>query len=196
MTAAPRLQPISVEDYLEGELISRVKHEYVAGVVYAMAGARNIHNLIATNVLVALGVRLRGKSCRPYNSDTKIRLRFPTHVRFYYPDASIICRPGPLDQSYQDDPSGVVEVVSQRTRRLDEGEKREAYLAQSSLAAYLLVEQETALVVVHRRTAQGFEREVYAGLDEVVPLPEFGVEFPLAEIYDGVEFVPEPVDDE
>lgn len=93
MSAAKKLNPISVEDYLAGELISPIKHEYLGGVVYAMAGARNVHNLIATNTLVALGTRLRGKRCRPYNSDTKIRVRLPSHVRFYYPDVSPIRKP-------------------------------------------------------------------------------------------------------
>ena len=95
MTAAPQLHPISVEDYLAGELVSPVKHEYVAGVVYAIAGARIAHNVIATNILGGLHGRLRGKRCRPYNSDMKIRIRLPTHWRFYYPDVSVICRSNP-----------------------------------------------------------------------------------------------------
>src|SRR5436853_7875627 len=102
MSAAGTLSPISVEDYLAGELGSPIKHEYFGGVVYAMAGARNVHNIIATNTLVALGARLRGKRCRAYNSDTKIRVRLPTHFRFYYPDASVICRPNPQNDSFQD----------------------------------------------------------------------------------------------
>src|SRR5689334_13975050 len=106
MTAAPQLHPISVEDYLAGELVSPVKHEYVAGVVYAIAGARIAHNVIATNILGGLHGRLRGKRCRPYNSDMKIRIRLPTHWRFYYPDVSVICRSNPQTDSFQDD--GVV----------------------------------------------------------------------------------------
>ncbi|OYV89591.1 MAG: hypothetical protein B7Z73_06710, partial [Planctomycetia bacterium 21-64-5] len=82
MRTAKKLNLVSVDDYLAGELISTVKHEYLGGVVYAMAGARNAHNIIATNTLVALGSRLRGRSCRPFNSDTKIRVRLPTQVRF------------------------------------------------------------------------------------------------------------------
>jgi hypothetical protein len=85
-SVTPNRHLVSVEEYLAGELASPIKHEYVGGVLYAMAGARNAHNLIASNALVALGARLRGKPCRAYNSDTKIRLRLPTQVRFYYPD--------------------------------------------------------------------------------------------------------------
>ena len=196
MSTARKLDHISVEDYLAGELVSQVKHEYLGGVVYAMAGARNVHNLIASNVLVALGSRLRGSGCRPYNSDTKIRVRLPTHVRFYYPDTSAICDPNPPTDSFQDQPTAVVEVLTKKTRRTDEGEKKEAYLTIPSLAMYLLVEQEMPTVVVHRRTDEGFVKEIYNGFDAGIPLGEVNIELPLAEIYDGVEFLPEADEDE
>jgi Uma2 family endonuclease len=196
MSALPRRNLVSIDDYLAGELVSPVKHEYVGGVVYAMAGARNAHNLIATNCLGVLHGRLRGKRCRVYNSDTKIRLRLRHQVRFYYPDVSVICRPNAPGDSFQDEPVVLVEVLSDGTRRIDEGEKQDAYLTIPSLCAYVLVEQETATAVVHRRTEHGFVREVYEGLDAVIPLPEIGAELPLAEVYDGVEFTPESSKDE
>src|SRR5438094_8989758 len=95
MSTAKKLNLVPVDDYLAGEEVSPVKHEYLGGFVYAMAGARNAHNLIATNTLLALGSRLRGKRCRPFNSDTKIRIRMPHQVRFYYPEAMVVCRPNP-----------------------------------------------------------------------------------------------------
>jgi len=196
MRAVPKWHLVSVEDYLAGELVSPIKHEYLGGVVYAMAGARNAHNLIASNTLVALGSRLRGKRCRPYNSDTKIRLRLPHQVRFYYPDVSVICRPNPPSDSFQDEPAVLVEVLSNRTRRIDEGEKKDAYLTIPSLCVYVLVEQETATVVVFRRTEHGFVREIHHGLEAVIPLREIDIELPLAEVYDGVECAPEPNEDE
>src|SRR5438067_372495 len=121
MSTAEKLTPISVDDYLAGELVARVKHEYVAGVVYAMTGARILHNLIATNILGSLHARLRGQKCRAFNSDMKIRILFPTHTRFYYPDASVICQSGAPTESFQEAPTVVVEVLSARTRRIDEG---------------------------------------------------------------------------
>jgi Uma2 family endonuclease len=197
MTAAEKLHLISVEDYLAGELVSPVKHEYLGGVVYAMAGARNRHNIIATNTLGALYSRLRGRRCRPFNSDTKVRVRLPTHLRFYYPDASVVCRPNPEDDSFQDEPAMIVEVLSRATRRIDEGEKKDAYLTIPSLAVYLMLDQEAAVATAFRRTEQGFVREVFAEVGAVIPLPEIEIELPLAEIYEGVEFLPEPpADDE
>lgn len=194
MSAIEKSELITVEDYLAGELASPVKHEYVGGVVYAMAGARNAHNLIATNALVAFGTRLRGQPCRPFNSDTKLRLRLPSHVRFYYPDVSVICRSNPQVDSFQDEPAVIVEVLSRATRRIDEGEKKDAYLTIPSLAVYALVEQERPAVIAFRRGQLGFVREVYQGLDAVLPLDEIGITLPLAEIYETVEFIPEPED--
>jgi Uma2 family endonuclease len=194
MATAPSHRHISVEEYLAGELKSPIKHEYVAGVVYAMAGARNVHNLIATNLTVALGGRLRGSRCRPYNSDTKIRIQLPTHVRFYYPDASVICRPNPATDSFQDQPALVAEVVSQRTRRIDAGEKKDAYLTIPTLGAYMLVEQELPEVTVYRRTDDGFVCETHRGPESVIALGEIAAELPLSELFDGVEFEPEEED--
>ena len=196
MSAAKRWNLVSVDDYLAAELKSPVKHEYLGGVIYAMAGARNAHSLIAGNAFAALHSRLRGSPCRPYNSDTKIRVRLPTHIRFYYPDLSVICRPNPQTDSFQDEPGVIAEVLSRRTRRVDEGEKKDAYLTIPSLDIYMLIEQEVAAVVVFRRSERGFIREVYQGLDAVIPLPEIETELLLAEIYEGVEFVPEPDDTE
>lgn len=196
MSAANKLTLVSVADYLDGEFDSPVKHEYLGGVVYAMAGARNVHNVIATNTIVAVGARLRGRRCRPFNSDTKIRIRLPVQVRFYYPDVSVVCQPNPQNDSFQDEPALLVEVLSRRTRRIDEGEKKDAYLTIPSLSVYILIEQELPAVVVFRRTEHGFVREVYEGLGAVVPLGELQTELPLAEIYETVTFTPEPEEDD
>jgi Uma2 family endonuclease len=196
MSAALQWNLVSVEDYLAGELASAVKHEYLGGVVYVMAGARNAHTLIASNTVIAVGGRLRGNRCRAYNSNIKIRLRLPAHVRFYYPDASVICRPNPLNDSFQDEPAVLFEVLSKGTRRVDEGEKKEAFLTIPSLCAYVLIEQETPAVLVYRRSENGFVREIYHGLDAVVPLHEIEIDLPLADVYETVEFAPEPCDHE
>jgi Uma2 family endonuclease len=196
MTAAPKLHRVSVEDYLAGELVSEVKHEYLGGYVYAMAGARNVHNRIASNVLGVLHAKLRGQPCQPYNSDTKIRVNLPTHVRFYYPDVSVVCDSNPPDDSYQDQPVVVVEVLSNKTRRIDQGEKKDSYLNLPTLSVYLLVEQDFPAVIAYRRTDQGFIQETYLEREAVVSLAEIGAELQLAEIYEGVEFVPEPENEE
>ena len=191
MSAAIQWTLVSVEDYLAGELVSPIKHEYLAGTLHAMAGARIAHNNISSNIVVATGSRLRGKRCRVYTSDMKVRIQLSDHIRFYYPDVSIVCESNPPTIAYQDKPAAIFEVLSQDTRRADIGEKKDAYLTIPSLHAYVLVEQHAPLVVVFRRTSKGFEREVHEGLDAVVPLREVGIELPLAEIYEAVTFTPE-----
>lgn len=196
MGAAEKFEIMDVEDYLAGELQSTTKHEYVAGVIHAMAGGSNRHNAVASNILGALFSRLKGKKCRPFNSDTKIRLRLPAQVRFYYPDVSVVCRQNPPSDSFQDQPVVLVEVISRNTKRTDEGEKKEAYLRIPSLEAYLIVQQEEAAILVYRRTAQGFEREVFVGLEAVIPLPSIEAELPLAEAYESVVLGSEPRSEE
>jgi Uma2 family endonuclease len=196
MSAVVKRDLISVRDYLQSELESPIKHEYLDGVIYAMAGARNVHGIIAVNTITALRVRLRRRRCRPYNSDTKIRIRLPRRVRFYYPDASVVCRPNKPHDSYQDKPVVIAEVLSNSTRRIDEVEKKEFYLTIPTLGVYLLIEQDSPAVVAYRRRNGEFVREVYRGLNAVIPLPEIGTELPLAEIFEDVEFAPEPEEDE
>lgn len=181
---------VSPEDYLEGELHSERKHEYLSGVVYAMAGAQNVHNQISGNTFLALGTRLRGRTCQPFNSDTKVRLRLPAGLRFYYPDVQVTCHPNPSTDTFQDQPVVIVEVISESTRRTDEGEKLDGYCAIPSLENYLLVESERALVIGYRRTASGFVREVHSGLGAVIALPSISSELPLAEIYERVALAP------
>jgi len=190
MVAAKQIQLVSVEDYLAGELVSEIKHEYSGGYVYAMAGARTAHNRIATNWTIGIGQRLRGGPCEAFNSDMKVRVPFPTHTRFYYPDGMVVCEPNPSDSSYQDRPVVIAEVVSDATRRTDEGEKREAYLTIPTLMAYLIIETHRPRVVVHRRTDSGFVAEAYEGADASIPLGAIDTELPLAELYERVEFEP------
>lgn len=183
---------ISPSQYLADEFHAPTRREYVGGVVYAMSGASVRHNRIATNLLTSLGTGLRGRRCEPFNSDMKVRIQLPTHVRFYYPDAMVVCRSNPEGDAFQDSPAVIFEVLSAATRRVDEGEKRDAYLTIPSVQAYVLVEQEVAALIVYRRTDQGFVREVLDGPGAQLTLPELGLELPLEELYERVSFEPEP----
>jgi Uma2 family endonuclease len=188
MTAAKQFELVSVEDYLAGELVSEIKHEYSGGYVYAMAGARNVHNRVAGAFNGSLHAQLRGRPCEVFNSDTKVRVPFPTHTRFYYPDGMVVCEPNPPESTYQDRPIVIAEVVSDATRRIDEGEKREAYLTIPTLMAYLVIETDRPRVAVHRRTDSGFVSEAYDRTDAVIALPFIEAELPLSELYERVEF--------
>jgi len=189
MTAAQKLNLVSIEDYLEGELNSPVKHEYLGGVVYAMAGATNVHNRIALSFTTRLDTQLSGRPCQVFNSDTKIRVRVSAQTRFYYPDGMVVCRPNPANDSFQDHPVVVAEVVSPSTRRTDEGEKKDVYLTIPGLTAYVLIETERPRVVVYRRSADAtFVPEVYEGTAAVIAFGDIGCSLRLAELYDRVDF--------
>lgn len=191
MSAGKKILPISIDDYLQGELESPVRHEYVGGYVYAMAGARVAHNLISSNIIVNTGGQLRGKPCRPFGSDMKIQIPGPPHDRFYYPDASIICSSNPQNALYQSAPTIIFEVISKSTRRIDMGEKKDAYLSLSSLAAYVMVEQNFAHVSVFRRTQHSFVCEQYEGLQAVISFPEIDLRLALADVYEDIDFASE-----
>ncbi len=189
MTALKQQNFITIHDYLAGEEISDVKHEYIGGTVHAMAGATNRHNSIATSALLSLGSQLRGKSCQPFNSDTKVRIEFPDHTRLYYPDAMVVCDSRSSTDHFQDRPVVIVEVLSDSTRRADLGEKRDAYLTIPSLKVLIFVETDFASVILHRRKAEGgFAIEHHAGLDSVIDLPEIEATMCLADIFERVEF--------
>ena len=177
---------VSVADYLAAEADATTKHEYLGGVVYAMAGASNRHNIVATNLIVALGSRLRGKPCRVYNSDTKVRIQTSTSTRFYYPDGMVVCKPNPPEDSFQDQPAVIAEVLSDATRRTDEGEKRDAYLTLPTLKVLLLIDPATPDVQIYRRTDHGFITQRTADAKGVLPLPDIDIELPLDELYEGV----------
>ena len=198
MTAARRLALVSIDDYLAEELVSDVRHEYLAGRVYAMAGGKTVHNRVAIAFLGARYAQLRGKPCEPFNSDMKVRVRSQTHTRFYYPDGMVVCEPNPPEAVFQDKPVVIAEVISEATRRIDEHEKQEAYLTIPTLMAYLLVETSRPRVVVHSRSGpqSEFIAEAYEGLAAVVPLPPIGAELRLADLYARVAFGAEERDSE
>lgn len=178
---------ITPDMYLILEEKARTKHELVSGRRYRRASCRNLHNQIAGNVLAFLANRLKGKKCQPFNSDTKVRVPTSTGVDFYYPDVQVTCQPNPPDDVFQDHPTLIVEVLSKRTQRYDEGEKRYAYQTIPSLKVYLVADSTHALVTSYTRTAKGFVRRQHWGKDAVIKLSCIGTELPLAEIYDGTD---------
>ena len=186
MSAVPAPGLVSIRDYLDAELHANEKHEYLGGVIHAMAGATKRHDRVAGRVYGGLLNRLRGSACEPLGSEVKIRVQSTMQTRFYYPDAMVVCDTGnDADAVFEDHPVVIVEVLSPSTRRIDEGEKRDSYLTIPSLRAYLLVEPTRPSVRVDRRGDFGFTQELYEGLDAEIPLPEVGIGLPLRELYEN-----------
>ena len=188
MTALEQWELISEEDYLKGEVQSEIRHEYLNGTVHAMAGARVRHNRIVRNILSLIHARLKGKPCEPFSSDMKVRVQQRNDKRYYYPDVMVVCDSNPDNDTFQDKPVVLFEVISESTRRTDLGEKREAYLQIDSLETYVVVEQNTPTLIVYQKNSQGkFDRKIVSGLDETLSLSGIDTALSMAEIYEDVE---------
>ncbi len=174
---------LSEQDYLAGEILSEQKHEYLAGVAYAMAGAGYAHNTICANIVGAFHVRLRGKPCQVLGSDMKVRVETAAGVYHYYPDAMVVCDPAGFasERHWTDRPTVIFEVLSPSTRRVDEGEKQTMYWHIPSLESYVLIEQDKVQVTVRRRGGGG---EVLTGRETILSLPELELEIPLGEFFE------------
>ena len=176
-------QVISVEDYLKAERLSEVRHEYVGGRMYAMAGASDDHNRIAGNIFSVLHERLRGKRCEPFMADIKFKI--PGSPVFYYPDVLVACDPDDNAKYFRERPNVVFEVLSADTERTDQAEKRFAYALVPSLKVYVIVSQEQAeLTVLRRGRSNSWREQVIKGLKGTLKLPEIKTEIPLARIYE------------
>src|SRR5579885_3555656 len=119
--------PLTVAEYLAWESSSPRRHEYVRGRVYAMSGMKARHNAIVTNIHRHMWPNRGG--CAVYVIDLKVRA---AEDRFYYPDCVVVCSPHDVEASILDNPCLVVEVTSRSTRRVDRGEKLDAYLDRKS----------------------------------------------------------------
>ncbi len=166
MSTAKVLNFISVDEYLEGEKTSFVKHEYVHGRVFALAGASDHHNRVAGNVFALLWGAAKRRGCRLYISDMKVRI---PNGRFYYPDVMAVCQDDP-NNYYKENPCLIVEVLSASTQSTDRREKAEAYFSLPSLTAYLMIDSQTWHVEGYLRTPEGWKARTWRETEEV----EFG----------------------
>jgi Uma2 family endonuclease len=165
------------------EEASPTKHEYVAGQVYALAGASERHNLIAGNIFGHLWTAARGGVCRVYGSDMRLRI---DDDAVYYPDVQVVCDPSDTEQLYTTSPCVVVEVLSPSTQSIDLREKLLGYRRLESLRAYLIVYRDERRVIRHYRAENDAWFDAFHGGEGKVPFPCPDLELTLAEIYRGV----------
>ncbi len=180
VSSVETLVPLSVEEYLEREKRSDVRHEFIEGYVYAMVGASRRHNLIALTIERLLHTALRGSSCRAFVSDLKVQVG----DRFYYPDVVVSCS-GALDEHIERSPKLIVEVLSPSTEARDRMEKRLAYQSLASLEEYMLVAQDRVHVEVYRRGDEVWTVERHEAGD-TVRLDSAGSSFAAERIYEDV----------
>lgn len=181
MSTLEKIVLISPREYLEGEQYSDVRHEYVAGHVYAMVGASRAHNLIVGNFHAALHGHLRGKPCQVFATDMKVHFA----DTFYYPDVMVACESSDRHDYYCEHPTLIIEVISPSTEARDALEKRVAYQSLDSLREYLLVAQDKMEVRIFRRAGRAWELETCTEKDQM-RLTSVGLEIPIEHIYEDV----------
>lgn len=145
---------ISFTEYLFNELRSSLKNEYVNGVVYAMAGVSEVHNILTGNIFFHLFSHLRNSSCKVFVSDMKIQIKTITTECFYYPDVVVSCDTADNHEYYKSKPLIIIEVLSESIARIDRGEKFYNYRQLDSLQEYVLIEQARRRVEIHARANQ------------------------------------------
>ncbi|MBI3185287.1 MAG: Uma2 family endonuclease [Myxococcales bacterium] len=178
-------------EYLALEEMSTVKHEFFDGEIYAMAGGSSPHSALKVAVVSELRTQLRGKACRVYDSDLRIRV-MATGLGTY-PDASVVCGelrydPEPLRKQISAvNPSVLVEVLSDSTEAYDRGAKLDNYKRLPSLEEYVLVSHREALVEVFRRGAGDEWQRSEARSKSCIALESIGCEIDVDRLYEGID---------
>jgi Uma2 family endonuclease len=180
---------LTEQEYLAFERRSEFRHEYFAGEIFDMTGASREHNLIVTNLVVALGSQLRDRPCNVYANDLRVKVRRARH--YAYPDVVVTCGEEEFEDAELDtlpNPLVVFEVLSDSTEAYDRGKKFESYQKVESLTDYLLVSQ-------HARRVEQFTRGggrdwVYTEAHEpgdAIKIRSVGCELRLEDVYLKVE---------
>jgi Uma2 family endonuclease len=176
---------MTFEEYLEFEKTSEVRHEFVDGFVFAMAGGTDNHNSIALNIAAAIRPKVRATPCRVFSSDVK--LLTPSGYG-YYPDVFVTCQEPNDGSLVKRLPCFISEVLSKTTSDIDRGEKWENYRKLQTLEAYILISPQKKQIEVYRR--QQNEKWQYTVVEEegTLELPCINVPLSLAEVYEDIEF--------
>ncbi|MBC7553029.1 MAG: Uma2 family endonuclease [Taibaiella sp.] len=176
----------TVEEYLDLEHEAVEKSEYYQGEIFAMSGAKNQHNIVCMNVLANISLKLRGKPCRPYNSD--MRVHIPQNTLFTYPDISVVCGE---PEFYKNDeynllnPSVIIEVLSPSTRKYDMGRKFELYKAIPTLQEYILIDPGQVNILSYCRNGMEWERKEYSDITTVLIINVIKLRLKLTAVYEG-----------
>lgn len=181
---------LSPEEYLAFEETADVRHEYLDGEIFAMAGASSDHASLVGNIFVVLSPFVRGQGCRIYPQDVKAKIEGKS--RYYYPDILVTCDARDREERYvKQHYTLIVEVLSEGTEAFDRGKKFEDYRRTESLEEYVLVAQDRVCVEVFRRKAKGrWELESY-GVGDEVRLDSLGARFAIEQLYIDVDIPPE-----
>ena len=181
---------VTPEEYLAAERLSETRSEYIDGGVFPMTGATENHSTVVLNIGAELNVQLRGRGCKAFVIDMKVRL--PGSNKFFYPDAVVVCGERQYHDGRKDiitNPDVVIEVLSPGTESFDRGAKFEAYRTVESLKEYLLVAQDKPFIEQFVKNEAGkWEYASAIGLESSLTLPSIGCTLNLGAVYDKVDF--------
>ena len=174
---------MTVEEYLAHEQETGIKHEYIDGEIFAMAGGSRHHTAIITNCSGELREQVRKKPCQAYTSEIKVKIN---DLKYVYPDFTVVCD----EQEYADEvetmlvnPTLVGEVMSPSSGDYDQGTKAGYYRSLPSVQQYLLLNQDKPYAQLFTRNDIGWQLQEFEGLDAVIPLKPIGCELKLSEAY-------------
>jgi Uma2 family endonuclease len=182
MSALPRTTYLSPEEYLLGEndRADGIRHEYVNGQAYAMAGASRNHNRVAMRFSTRLDLHLENSRCEVFQADMKVGIRTLREDHFYYPDVQVTCE-DETDNYYNSSPCLIVEVLSESTARIDRTEKLTAYTLLPSLQEYVLCSQDFPAIEMYRKRTE-WRVERYVGGQNFL-LESVGLEMAVNDLY-------------
>ena len=185
MVAEPGGALWTVDEYLRMERQSEIKHEYVNGTVYALAGGTRANSLIAGNLGRALGNALEDSPCRVFDAEIKIRV---SATIYRYPDVAVSCdeRDAQPEDEGQDAirfPTVIAEVLSPSTKRRDRTTKFDEYRTIPTLREYVLVEPERMSVQVYRRAADDTWPVTMYQDGDTIALESLAVHLPVTQLY-------------
>ncbi len=179
------LKPVSEDEYLVAESARSVKHEFVHGKVYAMAGASANHNRIAGNLYGAV-LSGAGTACQPFISD--MRLRIDAGDLYYYPDVMLVCDAADNDAYFKTAPCMLAEVLSPATEAIDRREKLLAYQRLPSIREYILIAQDRMHVEIFHRVNLRQWGLTILGADDTLSLRCAPVTLAMRDLYRGADF--------
>jgi Uma2 family endonuclease len=174
---------LTVDEWRALERSSEVKHEYIDGYIYAMAGGSKAHARIAMNVSNLLDTAFGDGPCIAYNSDAATQI---SERRYTYADVVVSC--SERDQATRGEtevvePRVVFEVLSDNTEHTDRGRKSDDYRTCPSLQEYVFIGTRYQRVEVYRRTPDGWGLFRFHGPGDEVELTSVGVRFAVAALY-------------
>ncbi|GAA6616553.1 Uma2 family endonuclease [Scytonema sp. NUACC26] len=181
---------LSPEEYLEAEKSSQIKHEYINGQVFTMAGASDAHVTVVGNLCTILRNHVRATGCRIYMTEMKVQIEALNC--YYYPDVMVTCDARDREFEYfKKFPRLIVEVLSDSTEALDRGKKFANYRHLETLQEYVLISQDTMMVECYRRNQEGRWELFLFEKDEEVNLASVDFRCPIAAIYEDVTLAEE-----